>query len=105
MPNTIINVTLTDDSEIHQLNKEHLGRDFPTDVLSFSINETLENGDSYLGDVIVNTQQAQRQAEEYGNTKEQEIAELVAHGVLHLLGVHHEHDDENDVHGMPLKAQ
>ncbi|KKS16692.1 MAG: putative rRNA maturation factor [candidate division WWE3 bacterium GW2011_GWC1_41_7] len=100
--NTHISVTLTDDSGIRELNKEHLNRDKPTDVLSFNINEEIENGTFYLGDVIVNKEQAERQAEEFGNTVEEEIAELVAHGVLHLLGVHHEDDDEHSVHGKEI---
>src|SRR3990172_3244353 len=100
--NTHISVTLTDDSGIRELNTEHLNRDKPTDVLSFNINEEIENGTFYLGDVIVNKEQAERQAEEFGNTVEEEIAELVAHGVLHLLGVHHEDDDEHSVHGKEI---
>ena len=100
--NTHISVTLTDDSGIRELNKEHLNRDKPTDVLSFNINEEIENGTFYLGDVIVNKEQAERQAEEFGNTVEEEIAELGAHGVLHLLGVHHEDDDEHSVHGKEI---
>ena len=100
--NTHISVTLTDDSGIRELNKEHLNRDKPTDVLSFNINEEIENGTFYLGDVIVNKEQAERQAEEFGNTVEEEIAELVAHGGLHLLGVHHEDDDEHSVHGKEI---
>lgn len=89
MPKIYISVTLTGDSEIHALNKKHLNRDYPTDVLSFSINEKLEDGTFYLGDVIVSTECAEKQAKDYGNTKEEEIADLVAHGVLHLLGVDH----------------
>ena len=54
------------------------------------------DGEYYLGDVIVNKDQAQRQCTEYGNDLEHEISELVAHGVLHLLGVHHEDDDGID---------
>jgi probable rRNA maturation factor len=89
MPKTYISVTLASDSEIHALNKKHLNHDYPTDVLSFNINEKLEDGTFYLGDVIVSTERAKKQAKEYGNTKEEEIADLVAHGVLHLLGVNH----------------
>ena len=89
MPKTYISVTLTTDSEIHALNKKHLKRDCPTDVLSFNINEKLEDGTFYLGDVIVSIERAEKQAKEYGNTKEEEISDLVAHGVLHLLGVDH----------------
>jgi probable rRNA maturation factor len=99
----IISVTLTDDAEIRELNKSHLQRDYPTDVLSFKINEKLEDGSVYLGDVVVSQQQASRQAKKYGNDKKHEIAELVGHGVLHLLGVHHPHDDDEDVHGIPVK--
>jgi probable rRNA maturation factor len=43
-----------------------------------------------LGDVVVNKEQAQRQCKEYGNSVEEEIADLVGHGVLHLLGIYHE---------------
>lgn len=86
---TYISVTLTSDSDIQELNKKYLNRDKPTDVLSFEIKENMENGTHYLGDVVVSTEQAERQAAQYGNSTEEEIAELVAHGVLHLLGVDH----------------
>lgn len=49
--------------------------------------------DVYLGDIVVSTDKAKEQAESYGNSYEQEIADLVAHGVLHLLGIHHKGDD------------
>ena len=97
-----ISVTLSTDSEIRKLNNKHLKRDYPTEVLSFSINEKLEDGTIYLGDIIVNKDQAKRQAAEYKNDFEHEIAELVEHGVLHLLGVHHEDDDNNSVHGIKV---
>ncbi|RJR28051.1 rRNA maturation RNase YbeY [candidate division WWE3 bacterium] len=88
-----ISVTLTTDKEIRKLNKKFRSKDYPTDVLSFNIEEKKEDGGLYLGDVIVNVQQAKRQAKEFGNSLEQEIAALVEHGVLHLLGVHHDGDD------------
>lgn len=47
----------------------------------------------YLGDIVVCVDQALRQAPDYKNTFEQEVAQLVAHGVLHLLGVHHKGDN------------
>ncbi len=87
-----ISVSITNDEEIRQLNKEHLERDYVTDVLSFNINEQQEDGTYYLGDIVVNKDQAERQASEYGNDIEHEIAELVEHGMLHLLGVHHDGD-------------
>lgn len=94
---THISVFITDDAEMKELNKNHLGRDYPTDVLSFEIKEKLEDGSVYLGDIVVNKDQAKRQCKEYGNDFEEEIAELVGHGVLHLLGIHHDGD------GKPLK--
>ena len=89
---TYISVSIVDDSEIKKLNKKYRKKDYPTDVLSFNINERREDGSFYLGDVIVNKDQAKRQAGEYGNSVEEEISELTAHGVLHLLGVHHDGD-------------
>src|SRR5690349_9596068 len=88
-----ISVKISSDKEVQKLNKKYLKRDYATDVLSFNINEKLEDGSFYLGDVVVNKDQAKRQAKEYGNDVEHEISELVAHGVLHLLGVHHDGDD------------
>jgi probable rRNA maturation factor len=98
-----ISVRISDDAEIKKLNKEYLGRDFATDVLSFNVDEKLDDGTFYLGDIIVNKEQAERQALEYDNSLEEEISELVAHGVLHLLGVHHHDDDEHSIHGIPVK--
>jgi probable rRNA maturation factor len=97
-----ISVKLSRGEEIKKLNKEYLDRDFTTDVLSFNMNEDMGNGAYYLGDLIVNVDQAEAQAKEYDNTVEQEIAELVEHGVLHLLGVHHDDDDEKSVHGVKV---
>ena len=96
-----INVRISNDTEIQELNRKHFGRDYPTDVLSFNLrDENDPPGDDYLGDIIVNIDQAMRQASEYGNDLEHELAALVEHGILHLLGVHHEGDDEYSVHGI-----
>lgn len=93
MKNSKINVHLVGDKEIQKLNKKHLGRDYQTDVLSFNIDEKLPDSKYYIGDIIVNIDQAKRQCKEYGNTDyKKEIAELVEHGVLHLLGIHHKED-------------
>lgn len=88
-----ISITITDDKEIQALNKQFRQKDYPTDVLSFNINEEGEDGSFYLGDIVVNKQQAQRQCHEFGNTVEEELSELAAHGILHLLGIHHDGDD------------
>lgn len=96
---THISVFITDDTEMKKLNKEYLNRDYTTDVLSFEIKEKLEDNSLYLGDIVVNKDQAKRQCREYGNDLEEEISELVGHGVLHLLGIHHDGD------GKPLKKE
>lgn len=88
-----ISVTVVGDKEIHKLNKEYRKKDYATDVLSFNIDSEMEDGTYYLGDIVVNKEQAERQAADYGNTVEDEISDLVGHGVLHLLGVHHDGDD------------
>lgn len=92
--NVSISVSIVGDREMRELNKKHLNKDIPTDVLSFNIDQEDDTaaGAYYLGDVVVNVDQAKRQAKDYENSLEEEISELVAHGVLHLLGVHHEVD-------------
>ena len=90
---TYISVSVVGSSEMRELNKKYNDLDGPTDVLSFEIKEEMADGTNYLGDVVINKDQAQSQASEYGNTLEEEISKLVAHGVLHLLGVHHKGDD------------
>lgn len=89
----VVSVTLTDDAEVQELNKKYLNRDYPTDVLSFNIEEKMEDGSDYLGDIVISSEQAERQASKEENGVEREISELVAHGMLHLLGVHHEEKD------------
>lgn len=89
--NKYISVSIVDDSEIKKLNKKYRGKDEVTDVLSFEMGEEREEG-FYVGDVIVNEELAKKQAAEFGNSIEEEIAELIEHGILHLLGVHHKGD-------------
>jgi probable rRNA maturation factor len=101
----VIHVTITDDSTIQKLNKSHLNRDYTTDVLSFNYGEDISGSGGIFGEIIVNRDQAQRQASEYGNDVEHEIAELVEHGILHLLGVHHPDDDEKTIHGIRVEEK
>lgn len=90
-----VNVTLVNDDEIHRLNLEFRNIDKSTDVLSFPLGENgeydvnPENGCLMLGDVIISVEHALRQAEEFGHSKEREIAYLTVHSVLHLLGYDH----------------
>ena len=93
----IVTLTLVDDDEIREINRRHRRIDRPTDVLSFPLIDgtggfALPPGaPRELGDVVVSYPRAVAQAEEYGHTVEREVAYLVVHGVLHILG--HDHED------------
>jgi len=77
-----LTIALVDDAHIRRLNARFLGRARPTDVMAFPAQE-----DEDLGDVVVSVQRAQEQAAELGRSLSQELAELVVHGVLHLLSL------------------
>ena len=87
-----ITLTWVGDKISHQLNKKYLSRDYPTDVLSFNLDQPVGDGTYLLGEIVVNLDQAKRQAGQYNHDWRHEVAELVEHGILHLLGVHHEGD-------------
>lgn len=83
-------IVLTDDAQLHELNREYLGVDAPTDVLSFPASESdPETGTPYLGDILISIPRAKKQAEAAGHSVEDEVQLLVVHGTLHLLG--HDH--------------
>jgi len=91
-----LSVALVDDQEIAHLNVDWRGRRGPTDVLSFSLVEG-ECGDfrgTLLGDVVIGIETAARQARERHRALDEEVARLLIHGVLHLVGHDHERDDE-----------
>lgn len=89
MTNLRISLALVGDKKMRELNKSYRGREGTTDVLSFEINEPSEEGVLWLGEVVVNRDKAREQARELGHSFEEEVAELVKHGALHLLGKHH----------------
>jgi rRNA maturation RNase YbeY len=80
---TTVSIALVTDEHITELNKAHLGRARATDVLAYQ-GDADEPG--YMGDVVVSTDAAARQAQEAGRPLLHEVAWLAAHGVLHLLG-------------------
>ena len=105
-PTAEMGLVITDQEKIQELNLVHLGEDRPTDVLSFPMlpdSEDDEDNDAFLvppdgmvhlGEVIISYPQAVIQAEEHGHSVEKEVAILVVHGVLHLLGYDHAEPDE-----------
>jgi probable rRNA maturation factor len=102
-----VSVSFVDDDEMKKLNLEYRGIDSTTDVLSFPMIEFYEEDaeeededDEYieeelaLGDVVISMEKALAQAEEYGHSFERELAFLLVHGILHLLGYDHENEQE-----------
>lgn len=103
-----LGLVITDDETIHQLNKRYRGRDEATDVLSFALLEDSEppfinppDGVLHLGEVILSYPQAIVQAQDHHHSLEQELALLVVHGVLHLLG----HEDEDTEGELKMRAE
>lgn len=105
-----VDVLLTDDEGIHQINLDMRNVDRPTDVLSFPefdlkpeelpAAEDADPGTGLipLGDMVLSMERVAAQAEEYGHSRQRELAYLVTHSVLHLLG--YDHMDEGE-----MKAQ
>ena len=84
-----------DEADIAELNAEHMGKSGPTDVLSFPIDGAEASpGPWLLGDVVICPAVARRYAVDHGRSFDDELALLVVHGVLHVLGMDHADPDE-----------
>ena len=99
--NAEISVTFVNNKSIHKLNLEYRGKDRPTDVLSFPMWDDGFYGEVdiatnavMLGDIVISTEKAVEQAEEYGHSVRREAAYLCIHGILHLLGYDHMTDED-----------
>jgi probable rRNA maturation factor len=98
-----LSLIITGDEEVHRLNRDYRGIDVTTDVISFALSENVADTEfvtppdriSRLGEVIISYPQAIRQARENKQTIKAELAWLVVHGLLHLLGYDHQ-DDESE---------
>ena len=105
-----VNVLVTDDAAIHEINLDMRGVDRATDVLSFPMFELTpgekpgqedtdpDTGLVPLGDMVISLERAREQAQEFGHSLEREVSYLAVHSVLHLLG--YDHMDEGE-----MKAQ
>lgn len=96
-----ISVTFCDNEYIKSLNSQYRNKDSATDVLSFPIYdfyvEEIPEGEALmLGDIVISIERAKEQAKEVGNTFLEEIAFLVVHSMLHLLGYDHERSPEDE---------
>ncbi len=93
--NAEVEVILTDDENIRELNRKFRNIDSSTDVLSFPLgsdgeyDENPETGMKMLGDIVISVEHAYAQAELYGHGIEREISFLAVHSMLHLLGYDH----------------
>lgn len=112
---TEVNLLLTHDDEIRDMNRQYRGIDRPTDVLSFPMLEfdragdfsqfdeasgdlfDPESGELLLGDIVISVERVLSQAEEYGHSPKREYAFLIAHSMLHLFGYDHMEDGERQV--------
>ena len=100
-----VSMVFTDSETVQQLNRDYRGMDESTDVLAFYMLPQGEGNDSFalppdevtrLGEVIISYPQAMEQAREQGHSPERELALLIVHGILHLLGYDHEEPEEED---------
>lgn len=107
-----VNVLLTDNPSIQEINREQRQIDSPTDVLSFPmidyespsdfshVEEAAEDyfnpetGELLLGDIVISVDKVREQAEKYGHSQARELAFLTAHSMLHLFGYDHMEDEE-----------
>jgi probable rRNA maturation factor len=92
-----VGIVVTTDEEVLALNRQYLGHDYHTDVLSFGMGESEDSNDTagfvtpaerapYLGDVVISYERAAEQAPDYNHSTEAEVDTLLVHGLLHLLG-------------------
>ena len=93
-----VSVTFTDNEKIRELNRTYRHIDRATDVLSFPLfdEDYAENEKTPLGDIVVSLEKAQAQSKQYGHSFEREVAFLVVHSMLHLLGYDHETGKEDE---------
>jgi len=100
-PATELTLRLVDLATITVLNKQWMGKDAPTDVLSFPMDELTPGRDDedspegYLGDIALCPQVAEQQAPAAGHSTQDEINLLTVHGILHLLGYDHAEPSEH----------
>lgn len=101
-----VSVTFMTDAAIQEVNATYRGKNVPTDVISFALEELTEGEvaiipeegmPTALGDILISVETAERQAGEYGHDFNREIGFLALHGFLHLLGYDHITEEEETV--------
>lgn len=100
LDNIIYNVIIIDNDKIQKINKEYRGKDMPTDVITFALEDdkTFNRTDiRVLGDIYISIDKVRSQALEYGHSFKRELYFLSIHGFLHLLGYDHMKEEEEKV--------
>ncbi|ASF29483.1 MULTISPECIES: rRNA maturation RNase YbeY [Bacillus amyloliquefaciens group] len=99
-----VSITIVTNDEIREINRDYRGKDTPTDVISFALEEEGEDEveivgadmPPVLGDIIISADRTKEQAEEYGHSFMRELGFLAVHGFLHLLGYDHMTKEEEE---------
>ena len=108
---TEMSVTFMDNDAIQVINRDYRGKDAPTDVISFALEEEgeipviFEDGENpmprVLGDIMISIERAAEQAESYGHSYDRELGFLAVHGFLHINGYDHmTPEDEKEMFGL-----
>ncbi len=98
--NATFSIVFVDNEKIHELNKNYRGIDRVTDVISFAFEDNADvryNSMRILGEIYICIPRMLEQAEEYGHSETRELAFLVVHGLLHLLGYDHKTKEDEEV--------
>jgi probable rRNA maturation factor len=106
-PDSELSVAIVGDRSIRRLNREYLGRDKPTNVISFAMQEGEFPGvnPGLLGDVVISADTCAREAEEGGVGFDARLTFLLLHGILHLTGYDHERSGEAEARRMEEKER
>lgn len=104
---TELSITITGDRAIHRLNRDYLGKDRPTNVISFSLQEGefSELASHALGDVVISADTAAQEAAQAGWEPFERLIFLLLHGILHLCGYDHERSGEAAARRMERKQK
>lgn len=99
-----LSILFVDATEMRGINRQYLNRDYPTDVISFSMKEgeLSDLNENMLGDVIVSLDDASEYAQKKGVTLLDEVLFLLIHGILHIVGYAHE-SESSDKEAMQKK--
>jgi probable rRNA maturation factor len=99
-------IAFVSDKKMSELNNQFRGKNKTTDVLSFPFENDFDENENFLGDIVISLEQAERQATENNLSLENEVQQLILHGILHLLGYDHETDNgEMNLYELQLREK